>query len=427
MTGRRQVLKGLAAVALVPGTAGRAIGQAIPTRTVHTAAELEAAFRDAPDGGRLLLAPGRYGAARLAHRRFPRGLTVTSADPARRAVLERNLRLHDLDNVTLRGVDFRTGGFFEHRGRWDKIQLGITACRNMVISDLAFTGHIPTVEEGVDPELPDLERHFALAGYGRDKPMQLTGCDNVLVEGVRMADIRIGLGCNTSRRIRLQGLEIARAREGINFRDTRDLTISDCHFHSFRPWLAEASPKRDHPDMIQYWASAEEIGIHRIEIRDCLFHQAPGQSWTQTVFGHLHNLPDNASTATNLLVTGNTIINSHVLGIALHDARDVVVADNVLLPTADQPDVPRQIKAPGISLHGSRNVDVMRNSFLPFSGAARPVRTKGTEVLADGTVRVAPDNRLLSTRPSHPDFWRKLSQDVPSPAARYRAQRGWAS
>ncbi|WP_139840097.1 hypothetical protein [Pseudoruegeria sp. SK021] len=406
------------------GMAGPGLGQVLPTRLVRSAAELEDAFRNAPDGSRLLLAPGQYDQARLSARSFARGLLITSADPSSRAVFSQNLYLNGVENVTITGVDFTTARFFEHQGRMDKVQLGLTSCRDVLISDATFTGYIPTVEEGIDPESPDLERHFALAGYTRDNGLALVECENIQAEGLRMLDLRTALTCGSCERIRLYGIEVAGAREGVNFLDTRDLTIAECHFYGFKPWLAKASPNRDHPDMIQYWAGTKEIGVHRIEIRDCLFHQGPGLPWTQSIFGHLRNRSGQADKASEIYVSGNTIINRHIWAIYLGEASQVVVTDNLLLPSPDLPDDPEQINTPTISLEGCRDVDVIRNTLLPFQGPDRPIRAdKGA--LKDGRVRLASDNRFLDTRPVVPNFWRKVTPDLASPAAAYRARRGW--
>lgn len=422
---RRRALVGLGALSLL-GMAGQGAAQIIPARVVQNAAELEDAFRTAPDGSRLALAPGRYDQVRLANRRFARGLTLTSADPQNRAVFTHNLYLENVETVTITGVDFTTARFFEHSASFDKVQLGLISCRNILVQDAVFTGYIPTIEEGVDPEAPNLDRHFALAGYGRDYGVRIVGCENIQAEGLRMYDLRTAMACSHSERVRFFGIEVARSREGINFHDTRDLTISECHLHSFIPWLGKASPRRDHPDMIQYWAGKDALGVHRIEIRDCLFHQGAGQSWTQTIFGHMHNMPNQTDNASEFYVTGNTIVNRHVWAISLGDMSTAVIADNLLLPSSDLPDAPTQLETPTIALEGSRDVDVIRNTLLPYLGAKGQIRIdKGAT--EDGRVRLASDNRFLSTRPMLPEFWREVVPDLTSPAATYRARRGWVS
>ena len=420
---RRAVLGGgLAAMAAALADPLRA--QVLPARTVHTAAELETAFAAAPDGSRILLAPGRYDRANLRNRSFARGLVLTSADPAQRAVFAYNLYLDGVEGMTITGVDFATGGFFEHRGRLDKVQLGLTGCRNIVVQDGTFTGHIPTAQEGIDPEAPDLDRHFALAGYARDVGMAVNDSRQIRIEGLRLNDLRIAITSEGSAGVEMLGLEIARAREGINLVDSRDLVIAACHFHSFRPWLSRASPKRDHPDMIQYWAGKAGRGIDGLTVRDCLFHQGPGDPWTQTIFGHMQNVKTGTSLATGVKVTGNTIVNRHIWGIYFGDARDVDIAGNLLLPSPDLPDAPAPLNTPTISLERASEVRVRGNTLLPYQGLARPIRAE-PEALADGRVRVERDNRFLATRPVMPEFWRKLEPDLSSPAAAYRAGRGW--
>ncbi|MBE3640531.1 right-handed parallel beta-helix repeat-containing protein, partial [Mangrovicoccus algicola] len=402
-----------------------AAAQSAEARLVGTAAELEEAFRSAPDaGGRILLAPGRYDFARLRERSFSGPLVLGSADPAARAVFSANLHLEDVANLVIEGVDFVTGGFREHKGRMDKVQLGLTGCRAITVQDAGFTGYIPTAAEGVDPEAPNLDRDYALAGYGRDYGIGMSGCEGMRALGLVMSDLRAAIGCNRSRDIRMEGIEVARAREGINIHDVTAVTIAECHFHGFRPWLARASPRRDHPDMIQYWAGREGIGLNEVEIRDCLFHQGPGEPWTQTIFGHMQNVKDGTDRATGLRITGNTIVNRHVWGISLGDADGVVIADNLLLPSPDLPDAPERGHVPTISLERTAGAEISRNTLLPYDGLHRPVRAE-PEALADGRVRLAPDNRLLSTRPVAPAFWRKLTPDLSSPAARYRARHGW--
>ncbi|WP_108261286.1 hypothetical protein [Mangrovicoccus ximenensis] len=207
---RRRLLVSLAAFPVL-GIAAGARAEPVPERTVASAAELEEAFRSAPDGSRLLLAPGQYGHVRLADRSFSRGMVLTSADPARRAVFARNLHLDGVGNMAITGVDFATAGFVEHRGRMDKVQLGLTGCRDLVVSDAAFTGYIPAAGEGVDPEAPDLERHFALDGYARDVGIAVRDCTDVLAAGLRMTDLRIAVACEGSDRVRLLGIEVDRA------------------------------------------------------------------------------------------------------------------------------------------------------------------------------------------------------------------------
>ncbi|WP_161556105.1 NosD domain-containing protein [Mangrovicoccus ximenensis] len=289
------------------------------------------------------------------------------------------------------------------------------------MSDLSFVGHIPTEEEGADPDAADTTRSDAIAGYGHQQGLRVHNSENVSLEDATFRDLRLAVYVGESTDVDLTGLTIEEVREGINFYETQRLAISDSLFRDFNPWLSmddETYDTRihDHSDMIQYWGANSVLGVHDITISGNTFIAAPG-STTQTIFGHLKSGPDGV-TASNFTVTDNLIINGQTHGISLGDVDGAVIANNVLLPNTYSD---LSIRQPAIRAPDSTNLVVENNTVVDGYG----VYNSSDAVLVEGNI-VLNGNTILSSVPTDESYWKLLGAEDVLPLSLWAEANGMA-
>lgn len=372
----------------------------MPIWTVTSTQDLEDAFARAADGDRIDLAPGTYDAAVLSGRHFTAGLTIASADPDRPAVFNDSLRLISVSGVTVQDIDLDAAALASG------YRVEVLNSARVTLQDMLVEGHLPTEAEGVDADAPGTRRHNAITDYGYDRGILMRDSTDVTLDGIELRDLRVAVALNDAYDTTIRGLDIHAVREGINMFDVRGVLIENSTFHNFKPWKNPAAPRDDHPDMIQFWGTNSTFGVHDLTIRNNDFWQDPGDLHTQTIYGSSSGRP---ITHSNFTITGNTIVNGHMNAIAVYDVQGVYIADNILLPKADLPDVMRQVESPGIVVIKSPDAVVEGNTFVPHSRLKEikaPIAS-----LEDGTVTLG-ENTLLSLDPASPLFWRTVADQV---------------
>lgn len=122
------------------------------TYMVTTTAELESAFNTAVDGDRIELAAGSYDTpVSLMNRDFATGLTITSADPADRAVLTDALMIQSCSGVIFEGIDVQADSLAPNES-WNRVELLDSS--DITLRDVLIKGYIPTASEGSTPTAP---------------------------------------------------------------------------------------------------------------------------------------------------------------------------------------------------------------------------------------------------------------------------------
>lgn len=367
---------------------------------VSTAAEVVSAVGKAAAGDRIELAPGSYRTIHLKDAVFSDDVTITSADPGRPALITGRFIFQNSANVTLEGVDFDTLSLPSTR---DKFRLYVRDSRDIELRDLDMNGYI-VGSEGASPDASTTNSGDPITGYAFDTGIRIGGSKNVVVSNTSFEDYRSAILIGGAENVTLSGLDISKVREGVNFRETDGLKITNSHFHDFRPWVPFSDPaydskRHDHPDMVQYWGSNSVKGVHDVTVTGNLFEMDGGER-LQVVFGHLRSGPDSV-TASNFTVKDNYILNSHPNSIYLGDVVGGVVEGNVLLPSGPLTNTSwtAQIKLPR-----AKNIDVIDNVLVENRSGVVFGMDDGDLARAGITTS---GNTILSNSPSDSDYWGK--------------------
>ena len=367
---------------------------------VHNTSELSQALKTATGGDRILLSPGEYDSLFIKDISYDSDVTIASLDPQNPAVFTEPVTFVRAKGLVLDSIAFHSDGL--EGSQASSALLFLHSCENVTMTDIAFTGYIPT-EEGVDPYAPDTTRNDLIAGYGYQTGLRIHNSDTVSLDNATFRDLRFAIYLGESSGLDLSGMSIEDVREGIMFYEIQGMTISDSVFQNFKPWLgtddaAYDMTVHDHPDMIQYWGDNSTLGVHDIAITGNTFITETGRS-TQTIFGHLDTAPSASVTATGFTVTGNTIVNGHPLAISLGDVNGAVIADNVLLPNSDSVS---KYWAPSISAPGGQNIEIHDNVLVYWNDFG--VWDLDAEAAAAAGIEIG-DNTLLSDDPDAADYW----------------------
>ncbi|WP_193143370.1 right-handed parallel beta-helix repeat-containing protein [Meridianimarinicoccus sp. MJW13] len=372
------------------------------TFVVTDTVELDAAFQAAADGDRIELAGGDYAiSVNLTGRDFATGLTIASADPNDRAVLTDSLLIENCSGITFEGIDLQAATLAPNYS-WSRVQLRNSS--DITLRDMTIEGHIPDTIEGTDPDSVAATRDIPLTGYGYEFGVLARNVDGLVMEGVELADLRVGLRLNGATNVTIDDLDLHHTREGVNFNDVTNMVIENSYFHDLNPWYDPDGKFGDHPDMIQYWGVNSASGVHGITIRDNFFYQPEGAR-AQSIFGHL-NKADPGVTATDFLITGNTIINASANAIKISDVVNMEISNNILLPNAEDltySDYPR------ISLLDVDNVQITGNTLLPRNNG-KILNLNATEMAAMNVTESG--NTLLSPTSTDVDYWKHTYDQV---------------
>lgn len=369
---------------------------------VDNTSQLSKAFKSATAGDRIELAPGEYGRIFLENRSFATDITITSQDPNDRAVFTDTVNLKKVSGVWIEGVDVIADGLARNT---KEALISITSSSHVTVSDVLVDGHVPTVEEGIDPADLDAGRNDVIAGYGYGSGMRVRWSDNVTVQNVEIREVRGSLGLSSVRDSTFSGLEIHDVREGINASEVRDIVVEHSHVHDLKPWQ-EHPDGGDHPDMFQYWASrGATYASSGVTIRNNLFEQPEG-SQSQSIFGSMKSYRTGL-VASDFVITDNIIVNAQTNAIRLHDVDGAVVSGNILLPNAEG--LPYKAY-PSIYFVNVSNATVSDNMVMERwqTGDVLPMTD---EELAEENIQVS-GNTLMSTDPNSPNYWKTVAEAV---------------
>lgn len=352
----------------------------------HQAADVAgilAALRVAQGGDIIRLAPGDYAPFQLAPRtrvpiRFDPPVTLTSADPARPAVLT------GLDVREARGLIF-TGLVFDYRFTQgdpvNKRPFAFRASEDITVRGVLIDGDLA---RGVSPEEDGLGAAFGLSFRGGAR---------ITVEDTEVRRFFRGMVFGGIDDLMVRDNELHSLRlDGMNFVAIQRALIEGNRIHSFR----RSTLRRDHADMIQFWTNGSTRPSTDITIRGNLLMSGHGGQ-TQTIF--MRNEEVDSGRAgdemfyRNITIEENLIVNGHVHGITLGEADGVVIRRNTLLRNhraaqGDQRD--RQLRIPRLNLaEASRNV-VIEDNIGPVFPAARPGwQVAGNLIAQDRTATAA--------------------------------------
>ncbi|OSP54073.1 right-handed parallel beta-helix repeat-containing protein [Pseudoruegeria sp. SK021] len=386
---------------------------------VKSSSELVQALRQATGGDTIFLAPGDYETLFIKDLAYASDVTLTSLDAENPAVFTAPVTFVRANGLVLDNIIFQSDSIEGTSG--SAPLLFLHSSENVTMTDLVFTGYLPSEEEGVDAYAATTTRGDAITGYGYQTGLRIHNSDNVSLEDATFRDLRYAIYTGESTEVDLTGMSIEQVREGIMFYEVQGMVISDSVFQNFKPWLGMDDPAydtntHDHPDMIQYWGDNSTLGVHDITITGNTFIAEPGGS-TQTIFGHLGTGPAGV-TASNFTVTDNTIINGHPHAISLGDVDGAVISGNVLLPNSDGL---LKYWAPSIGAPGGQNLEIYDNVVVYWNGYG--VWALDEQERAAANVSIG-DNTLLSDDPDDENYWGFWSPASDYPLVQWAEEAG---
>jgi nitrous oxidase accessory protein NosD len=275
-----------AATATDPGHAGRV--------TVNTMDELDAAFKSIHDGDTILLSPGNYPVMRLRGKKFTKGVTIASANPAHPAVVA-GIYLQESSGMNFRGLDVTVDP-----------RIGIAV-------NLSEDSNVRV--EGLD--IYDAS-HRGMGVMVRD-------CTNVSVEKSNIHDITVGIQHLDNHHLLIANNNIHDAHgDGIKGGGSSFVTITGNHFTNF------SMEPGDHPDAIQFWTVNIKEPTHDLVITDNVYVRGDGVHVQGIFLGNETNTPYE-----NVTITGNAIIGGMYHGISVYVADNVQITNNLVQGYSD--------------------------------------------------------------------------------------------
>jgi len=211
-------------------------------------------------------------------------------------------------------------------------------------------------------------------GFGFGIGLNVLYSTDVVVENSEIRRFHRGIGVGESKGFTLRGSEIHDLRsDGMNFAQVSGVLIENNSIHDFR----RPAETGDHADMIQFWTVGTTKPSTDIVIRNNVLNSGTGL-YTQSIF--LRNeLVDQGQAGKELFyrditIEGNVIINAHLHGITVGEAKGVTIANNTLIQndasinTLDA-DIDSDVWTPQILVAPrAQDVRITRNAVAAITG-----------------------------------------------------------
>jgi Ca2+-binding RTX toxin-like protein len=271
------------------------------TVIVSTTAQLLSALRTSTNGDTILLAAGDYSKVNITNINISGNVKIASFDANNRALFS-DLNVSKSSGLTFSEIDMKpssadrmyTIGTFNSRDiHFDKIEVsGPEGPNGYKVSPFM-------IRESSDVSVTNSEFHHVWHG------ISMLDSDGVTIEGNYFHDIRT---------------------DGVRGAATSNLIIANNFFTNFHPAVG------DHPDAIQLWTTATTASAHDITITGNLVHRGDGDAM-QGIFirDQVGNLPYQ-----NINISDNIVIGALYNGIALGNAVDSSITNNVVVGLPDQ-------------------------------------------------------------------------------------------
>jgi hypothetical protein len=305
---------------------------------IATVAKLIAALNAAQPGAVLELAPGVYDGVAVVERRFSTPVTITSADPARPAVLT-GLKVADSSGLNFSNLEFSFAAAADEKGT---NALGIKVQGS---SDIHF-------------------RNDSIHGTLDDNPsndivgLSFKQVSNVSVENSEFQQLRMGIAEGKSTGVTITGNNFHDIRiDGIDNTASTNVVIAGNNFSNFRHTAG------DHSDAIQFFTYGQTVISSDITISDNVIVQGQGEVmqgvWINDEVG---NLPFE-----DVRIENNFVVGGNWNSIAVRNGRNAVVRGNTVTALSSQSQTPaiKMVNVDGLELVGN---------------AAPMISTKGSRV-----------------------------------------------
>tara|TARA_B110001454_G_scaffold217909_1_gene244379 strand:- start:1774 stop:3516 length:1743 start_codon:yes stop_codon:yes gene_type:complete len=301
------------------------------------------ALAKASGGDVIKLAAGTYSNVTLKGLNFTNGVTITSADPNKPAVLT-DLTITGSKGITVQGLE-------------------LSNTKNV---DLAFQ-----IQGSSNIVLDNLDIHGTnnLPAAMNTRLMMIRSSSNVQVLNSEFSNGWHGISMLNNKQVRIEDNYFHDLRtDGVRGGGNSDLTIRANMFTNFHPQAA------DHPDAIQLWTANTSQSSSNIVIDQNVVTRGTGTQiqgiFLRDVTG---SLPFN-----NVTVTHNLIEGARGNGIALNGVKTGIVTNNTVQGFPDHKS--------GIQMSNSSGVTVTNNQSTLFFGTLKPiVGTKGNVVIPVAT------------------------------------------
>lgn len=291
--------------------------------TVTSSQGLMNAVQFAADGDVIKLASGTYSGIILRTANFANGITITSADPTRPAVIT-DLKVRGSDGLTFSNLNLTNTGnlnlAFQFSGS-SNLTLDNLNVSGVPGSAAAMNAQLMIIRDSSNIQLTNSEFSYGYHG------VSLLNTSFATVQGNYFHDLRT---------------------DGVRGGGNSDYTIRSNVFTNFHPAVG------DHPDAIQLWTNNTSTSASNIVIDSNIVMRGNG-SPTQGIF-----MRDISGTTPfqNVVVTNNVVLGGRYNGIAISGVNNGFFADNIVQSFPDQPS--------GIRLQASTGVVVQGNETSKF-------------------------------------------------------------
>lgn len=333
-------------------------------------ADLAQALAGAKCGKTISLAEGEFGDVSVEGGGCTSPLVLTSADPAKPAVL-RTLRIGGA-GVTVK--DLRVAYTPDARSASFSCVVAIDGARDVTLSGLKIIGGGAVT--GVPETATQGDNTGNVVGLPTGRGICIQGSQDVTVSDSEVARFHRGILVNKSTKVTLRKNDIHDMRTtAIVGAQVSDLTIDGNWLHDAHPWRWGQTPVGDHADFLALWSNKGQPEPNaRVVVTGNKFEQADGKS----ILGMWFQGSDSAP-FTDAVISNNTFLLANLQGIALWNTKGVTIEGNTMLRTGAEPK-----QAPGILLRDGVTGAMMTGNRLNLiddkSGGSN--KDKGNEMLS---------------------------------------------
>jgi parallel beta-helix repeat protein len=275
-------------------------------------------IKQAQPGQTVEVAPGTYAPLKLDGMKFPRGITITSADKSHPAVIK-GLNVTRSEGLTFKSIEFVVNpavGFAVMLGSDNDIRFDHVAFRGASVGD----GNAIMVRNSSNVSVTGSEVHHLGTGINHLNSDHLTFSDN-FVHDIQSDGIRGG---------------------GSSF-----VTISGNRFTDFFP------KPQDHPDAIQFWTRATSSPTHDLAITDNIYVRGSGERIQGIFVGNEDRIPFQ-----NVDIERNKILGGMYHGISIGYGDNITIKNNVVRGYDDM--------TSWIMMHHTTNSSISDNEATTF-------------------------------------------------------------
>ncbi|WP_046865516.1 right-handed parallel beta-helix repeat-containing protein, partial [Microvirga massiliensis] len=264
---------------------------------VSNASELSAALASYQGETTILLAAGQYGALKYSGIGGKGALTLTSADPAHKAVFE-DLQFQNSTGITLDGLAFNPE---QTSGEANSFALSLHNSSNIQVVNSAFSGEAGSLAKVLG--------------------IWVKGSHDVVVENNTFTNLQYGLQGGSSQNLKVLNNSLTGIRaDAFQFSDMQGVEIARNFATNFK-----AEPGA-HADFVQFHTVNTTRSSEGVHIHDNTFLQGSGTSVQGIFMGN-----ETGIAYKNVTIENNLIYTSHWHGITIGKADGVVIDNNTVL------------------------------------------------------------------------------------------------